>query len=126
VAQEHGFDEGADDGFFVGVEVLDGFEVEAKIVGGAAFVGVEDELIGADGERDCESADDVEGGLGAAGFIAAELADVDAGAFGESGLGEAAVFAEGGESVGEVHGEGSDERCGHVLLHGLASLADHL
>lgn len=42
---------------------MDGFEVEGEVVGGAAFVGVEDELISADGERDCESADDVEGGL---------------------------------------------------------------
>lgn len=50
MAQEHGFDEGADDGFLVGVEVLDGFEVETEVVGGVAFVGVEDELIGADGE----------------------------------------------------------------------------
>lgn len=83
--------------FSSGVEVLDGFEVEGEVVGGAAFVGVEDELIGADGQRYCESADDVEGGLGAAGFIAAELADVHAGAFGEGGLGEAAFFAEGGE-----------------------------
>jgi len=64
--------------------------------------------------------------LGAAGFIAAELGDVDAGALGEGGLGEAASFAEGGESVGEVHGEGSDERCGHVHLHVVASLTQHL
>lgn len=63
MAQEHGLDEGADNGLLVGVEVLDGFEVEGEVVGGAAFVGVEDELISADGERDCESADDVEGGL---------------------------------------------------------------
>lgn len=110
MAQEHGFDEGADDGFLVGVEVLDGFEVEAQVVVGAAFVGVEDELIGADGERDCESADDVESGLGAPGLIAAELADVDAGALGERSLGEVAFLAEGGESVVEVHGEGSEKR----------------
>ena len=72
------------------------------------------------------SAQDIEGGLGAASLVSAELADVDAGALSERGLSEAAFFAEGGESVGEVHGEGSDERCGHVHLHVVASLTQHL
>lgn len=105
--------------------MLDGFEVEAEVVVGATLIGVEDELIGADGERDCDPADDVEGWLGATGLIAAELGDVDAGALGEGLLSEASLFAEGGESVGEIHGEGSDERCGHVHLHGSASLTQH-
>lgn len=63
--------------------------MEPQVVVGAAFVGVEDEPISADGQRDCEPAEDVEGGLGAGVFIAAELGDVDADAFGEGLLGEA-------------------------------------
>lgn len=46
--EQDGFDEGADHGLFVGVEALGGFEGEAQVVVGAAFVGVEDERICAD------------------------------------------------------------------------------
>lgn len=56
---------------------------------GVAFVGVEDEHICADGEFGGEAAQDVEGGLAGAGFVASELGDVDADAFGEGGLDEA-------------------------------------
>lgn len=50
VSEEGSFDEGADGGLFVGVEVVDGFEVEAESgVGGSAFVVGEDERICADG-----------------------------------------------------------------------------
>ena len=41
VAQEHGFDEGGDGGFFVGVEAAEGFEAEGEVVFGAALAGVE-------------------------------------------------------------------------------------
>lgn len=106
MADEDAFDDGADGVLFVGVEVLDGFEAELPVVGGGAFVGVEDELIGAGVERECESSDDVEGGLCLALFVSADLGDVDVDAFGEDCLGEAAFVAEGGESFGEVHGDG--------------------
>ena len=42
--------------------------------------------------------------LAGAGFVAAELADVDAGLVGEGGLGEPSLFAEGGEAGPEAHG----------------------
>ena len=75
---------------------------ELPVVGAGAFVGVEDELIGAGVERECESSDDVEGGLCCCLFVAAALGDADVDAFGEDGLGEAALV-EGGEAFGEVH-----------------------
>lgn len=103
MAEEDGFDDGADDGLFVVVEVLDGFEVVEEIVVGAAFIGFEDEPIGAYGEHECESTEDVEGGLGAAGFVTAEPTDLDADAFGEGLLGEGSLSARGGEAFGEVH-----------------------
>ena len=81
MADEDAFDDGADGVLFVGVEVLDGFEAELPVVGGGAFVGVEDELIGAGVERECESSDDVEGGLCWALFVSADLGDVDVDAF---------------------------------------------
>lgn len=44
MAQEDRLDELLDRGLLVGVEVIEGFEVEAEVgVGGAAFVGFEDE-----------------------------------------------------------------------------------
>jgi hypothetical protein len=38
-----------------------------------------------------------------AGFVAADLGDVDADGVGEGLLGESALLADGGEAVGEVH-----------------------
>jgi hypothetical protein len=49
VAEEDGFDQLSDGGLFVGVEVAEGFEVEAQVgVGGVAFAGFED-VISANG-----------------------------------------------------------------------------
>jgi hypothetical protein len=101
VAEEGAFDEGADGVAFVGVELVDGFEVVAEVVGDGAFFWVEEEHICADGEFGGEASEDVEGGLAGAGFVAAELADVDVDAVGEGGLGESAFASEGGEAVGE-------------------------
>jgi hypothetical protein len=105
VAQEGAFDEGADAVEFVGVKLVERSEVEPQaLVLGAAFVGVEDEFVGRDRERDGGGPQDVEGGLVSAGLIAAQLGGVDADGVGESPLGHAALFADRGEAVGEVHG----------------------
>lgn len=80
VAEEDGFDDGAEDGFFVVGELVDGFEVEAEVVVGAASVFVEDES-----------------GCGGGCFIAADLGDVDADAFGEGVLGERSLLAAGAD-----------------------------
>lgn len=90
---------------FVGVELVDCFEVDGEVVGWLAVVVGEDELVGGDGEGDGESADGVECGLGVAGFVASDLGDVEVDGFGEGGLGVAALFAEMGELFGEVHRE---------------------
>ena len=51
-------------------------EVESKgLVLGSAFVGVEDEVVGGDCEGDGEGAEDVEGGLVGACFVAAQLGE---------------------------------------------------
>jgi hypothetical protein len=50
--------------------------LEARVVAGAAFVGVEEELVGADSESECGLAQRVEAGLGFAGFIAVQEGDV--------------------------------------------------
>lgn len=95
VAQECAFDEGADAGAFFGVELVERGEVQAqRLVLGAAFVGVEDEVVGGDGQSNGEGAQDVEGGLVGAGFVAAQLGDVDADGVGEGLLGHAALFAD--------------------------------
>ena len=46
VAEECAFDDVADKGLFVGVEAVDGFELEVEVGVWSAFVGVEDELVG--------------------------------------------------------------------------------
>jgi hypothetical protein len=60
---------------------------------GAAFVGVEDQLVGGDCEGDGEGSEDVEGGLVGAGLVAAQLGDVDADGVGEGLLGQAASWS---------------------------------
>lgn len=92
-ALEHFFDEG----FVVGLEAGDGFEDDFEIVAGRAFVGVEDEAVGGDGERSGEAAERIEGGLEGAALVALDLGGVDAGSFGEGLLGEAPFLPEAGE-----------------------------
>ena len=106
MAEQDAVDEGADGCLFVGVEVGEGFEAQLPhVVGGGARLVVEDEFVGGGVEGEGEAADDVEGGLGLALFIAADLGDVEFDVVGELLLGEVALTAEGGEAFGEVHGE---------------------
>ena len=63
MAEECAFDECSDAGLFVGVELVEGFEVVGDVVGDGSLVLVEDEHICADVEGDGESADDVESRL---------------------------------------------------------------
>lgn len=89
VAQECAFDEGGDVFLFVGGELVDGFELEPeRLALGSSFVFVEEERVSADVEGERQCTEDVEGGLAAAGFVAADLGDVGAGAVGELLLGE--------------------------------------
>lgn len=74
VLEEQALDEGFEGVAFVWVEAAGGFELEAQVVGGAAFFGFEEELVGADVESDCDLAQSVEAGLGLARFIAAQIA----------------------------------------------------
>lgn len=46
VAQQCAFDEAANGGCFVGVELAEGLEVAGPVLGDGAFFGVEDELVG--------------------------------------------------------------------------------
>ncbi len=62
MAQECGFDEGAECVLFVGVELVDGFEVVAEVCG-ESFVIVGEGVDGCQGGGD--AAQDVEGGLAA-------------------------------------------------------------
>lgn len=73
MAQEGAFDEGSDAGAFVGVELVERGQVQAqRLVLGAAFVGVEDEVVGGDGQRHGECAEHIERGLVGAGLVAAQ------------------------------------------------------
>lgn len=55
VAEECAFDDVLDGGLFVGVQLVEGFEVEAQAAGCRAALGVgEDELVGGDVEGEGE------------------------------------------------------------------------
>ena len=88
-----------------GVEAGAGcFEGVFEVVVGFAFVGFEEELVCAGVEREREVAEGVDGGLVGAGFVAADVGDVEACEVGEGVLGEAGVFAGGDEAGGEGGG----------------------
>ena len=112
--EHEAFDDGADDGLFVGVEAAGGFEIEAEVFARVAFVGAEGEFVGADAEGYGDAAQHVEGGLAGAGLIA-DLGDVHADLVGERGLADASLFADGDESVSEVHGLKIDDGSESVL-----------
>ena len=78
-------------------------KAQAEVVAGSALGLVEEQGVGGDAEAAGELAEDLQGGLGLAGLIAADLGDVDAGLVGEGLLGEALEAAEGDEAVGEGH-----------------------
>lgn len=61
VGDEEAFEDAFDGVFFVVVEAGDGFELEAQVVVGAAFVVVKEKRVGADGEGFGESLEHVEG-----------------------------------------------------------------
>ena len=56
MAEECAFDDVADEGLFVGVELVDGFEGEVEVGWWLAFVGFEDEVVGGGGECEGEVA----------------------------------------------------------------------
>jgi DNA primase len=103
VGEEEAFEDAFDGGFFVVGEALGGFELEPQVVCGSAFVLVEEQLVGADRESECDSSERVDVRLGFAGFIAAQERDVDVGSVGEGLLGEVVLLAQRGESFGERH-----------------------
>lgn len=111
VGDEESFEDAFDGLLFVVVEAGDGFELEAQVIVWSAFVVVEEERVGADGEGFGESFEDVEGRRRAGAFIAADLGDVDVGQLSKGLLGEAALLAGSGESLGERHGA-EDDKCG--------------
>lgn len=103
MAQERAFDEGGDVCLFVGVEAVEGFELESEAGGcWASVVGVEQERVGAGVEGEGEGAENVEGGLAGAGFVAADLGDVDGGPVGEDLLGDPGCLALSAQACGEV------------------------
>ncbi len=100
VAEQEAFEGGLEVGSAFGVEAGAGcLEGVFEVVVGFAFVGFEEELVCAGVERECEVSEGVDGGLVGAGFVAADVGDVEACEFGEAG-----VFAGGDESGGEGGG----------------------
>ena len=101
MSDEGGFDEGADGVLFVFVELVDGFEVSAEVLG--EMIVVVGEGVDAHRQAGGDAVENVEGGLAGSGFVAAELGDVDADSVCEGLLGVSACFAGVGEVVGEGH-----------------------
>lgn len=103
MGEQEALEDAFDGGLFVVGEPVECFELEAQVVLGAAFVGFEEQQVGADVESEGDAAQGVEAGLCLAGFVAAEQGDVDVDAVGECLLGESLLLAKLGESVGEGH-----------------------
>lgn len=68
--EDEAFKQGPRDRLVLVVEGRDRFELELEVVGGPALVFVEDQLVGGHRQSDREPLDGLEGGLGAAVFIA--------------------------------------------------------
>jgi hypothetical protein len=106
VAGDEGVEDLADGGPLGVVEEGSGFEGETQcLVLGETGVVAEDEGVGRARQGDGQSPQGGEGWLGAAGFVLAQLGDVDTGAQGQRHLGEVPGSTEPGEGLGEGHGQ---------------------
>jgi hypothetical protein len=105
VAGQVRVEEVADDDPLGLVQERCGLEGEAQgLLGRESGVGTEHEGVGAARERDRQTPQRRQRGLGAAGLVLAQLGDVHAGALGQGDLCEAAAAAQLGEGLGEGHG----------------------
>lgn len=111
VAQEDDFSAG-DVLLLLGRRLVDGFELESRsrILASAIAVS-EEERVSAEGERECNGAEDAENWLAGAGFVAAYLDDVGAGVSGELMLRERPGPAHGGDASGPGVGHELASEC---------------
>jgi hypothetical protein len=113
VAGDERVEDFADRGALGVVEERGGFEGETEcLVVGEAGVVAEDEGVSGAREGDGQSPQCGEGWFGSAGFVLAQLGDVDAGALGQRHLGEVAGPAQAGKRLGEGHGRKRYRRLG--------------
>jgi len=104
VFEDEGIEEGFDDFLFVGVELANGFELEAELIARTPRGLVEEEIIGRDAERNGEALDGFQRGLAGAGLVAVDLDGMDARELAQGLLGQPARFAEGGDTLRKRHG----------------------
>jgi hypothetical protein len=112
LAEDDGFEEGFGELFAFAVEVGGGFELEAEFfVGLRSWLSKTSESVVTAKARARLRSTSSGVRRGGAGFVAADLGDVDADAVREGLLGEAALVACGCESFGEAHEVGDGRRC---------------
>lgn len=100
----------ADDGvLFFGRELGDGLEMQSQRVVRPAFVFVEQQFVGGDGERLGQPDEGIDGGLGATALVALDLLNMNPGGLGERGLGVVLGFAYCNQTLGKAHVEGGQQ-----------------
>jgi hypothetical protein len=109
VFDDQAIEHGLHDALIIRRQIGNRFEQQRKPgVLRSALVGLEDQLV----ERDVQGQGDlfqtIERGLGAAALVAADLVDVQAGEFGELGLGQALGFAQAQQVGGDAHAEAAE------------------
>jgi len=78
VFEDEGIEEGFDDFLFVGVELANGFELEAELIARAPLGLIKEQVIGRDAKRDGEAFDGLERRLAGAGLVAVDLDGMNA------------------------------------------------
>jgi len=92
VFKDEAIEGGFDDSLFVGVELADGFELEAELVARAALGLIKEEIVGRHAERDGETLDGLERRLAGADLVAVDLNGMDARELAQGLLGQAGWF----------------------------------
>ncbi len=87
VFEDEGVEEGLGGAAFFGIELSEGFELEAELRVGVALSGLEDQGVGRDPEGLGQLPNPLQGGLGMPGFIAVDLNERELGLEGERGAG---------------------------------------
>lgn len=114
ILDDHPLDQFLDHAHFFRRQLADGLELKPEVITRSAFAFSKHQLIETHVKLPSQPGQGVQGWLGAAGLIALDLVDVQAGAIGQGLLGHAAFLAQGGQLLGKVHGQNPQGEVVHL------------